>query len=454
MAEANATERIAHFIATTRYEDIPKPVIEATRTIILDGIANVVAGATQPEPEYVRRYVDRLGGRPECTVVGSSSRTNAPLAAFANGAAMHVLDYEPQGIPSTHGTSTLLPGILALAEVNGASGRDVARAFAVGWEVQQRIAMAAQKAQSRPFHPPGIYGPPACAAGCANLLGLDEHKVRMALGIAASRTGSLFANNGTMTKSTHPGNAGRMGVEAVLLAADGFTANDSIFEAVRGYVETLFGDEFEWNHLMGGLGERWNLQQHGFNIKRYPAQIHMQWATESVVLLRENHGIRADDVEWLELEVSSRRPGLSRPAPATGLDGKFSYEYCAAVALTQDSVGIDSFSDAVRFSAPVEAALKKIRLKPNPDISTSSMEIWVQARAGLKDGRIITERCDAYRGAARNPIGRDTHLVKVRDCLRRGLREPDMERLIGLVDRLEELKDARVLVKALVGQEV
>jgi 2-methylcitrate dehydratase PrpD len=452
MKQVNATEKIARFIASTRYEDIPRPVVDATRTIILDGIANVLAGATLPEPEFVRRYVDRLGGRPECTVVGSPSRTNATLAAFANGAAMHVLDYEPQGIPSTHGTSTLLPGILALAEVNGASGRDIARAFAVGWEVQQRIAMAAQKAQSRPFHPPGIYGPPACAAGCANLLGLDQYKVRMALGIAASRTGSLFANNGTMTKSTHPGNAGRMGVEAVLLAADGFTANDSIFEAVRGYVETLFGDEFEWDHLLCGLGEQWNLQQHGFNIKRYPAQIHMQWATESVVLLREKHGIRAEDVEWLELEVSSRRPGLSRPAPATGLDGKFSYEYCAAVALTQDSVGIDSFSDAVRFSAPVEGVLKKIRLKPNPDISTSSMEIWVQARAGLKDGRIITERCDAYRGSARNPIGRDAHLVKVRDCMRRALREPAMERLIRLVDGLEELEDARVLVRALAGE--
>ena len=448
----NATQNIAQFIANTRYEDIPRPVLDATRTIILDGIANVVAGSTQPVLDYIRRYVDRLGGRPECTVVGAPFRTNAPLAAFANGAAMHVLDYEPQGFPSTHGTSTLLPGILALAEVNGASGRDVATAFAVGWEIQQRIAMAARRADSRPFHPPGIYGPPACAAGCAKLLALDENKVRMALGIAASRTGALFANNGTMTKSTHPGNAGRMGVEAVLLASDGFTANDSIFEDVRGYVETLFGDAFEWDALLGGLGEKWNLQQHGFNIKRYPAQIHMQWAAESVVMLREKHGIRADDVEWLELEVSSRRPGLSRPAPATGLDGKFSYEYCAAVALTQDTVGIDSFSDAVRFSAPVEAALRKIRLKPNPDISTSTMEIWVEARAGLKDGRTLVERCDAYRGASRNPIGRDTHLVKVKDCLRRTLSEPAMARLIGLVDGLEELKDARVLVRALVGE--
>ena len=447
----HATQEIAQYIADTRYASIPRPVLDATRTIILDGIANVLAGSTQPVLDHVRRYVDALGGRPDCTVVGSPSRTNPPLAAFANGAAMHVLDYEPQGVPSTHGTSTLLPGILALAELNGTSGRAVITAFAVGWEIQQRIATAAQKAISRPFHPPGIYGPPSCAAACANLLGFDEHKTRMALGIGASRTGALFANNGTMTKSTHPGNAGRMGVEAVLLAADGFTANDAIFETERGYVETLFGDDFDWDALLGGLGTQWNLAQRGFNIKRYPAQIHMQWATESVVLLREKHGLCADDVAWLELEVSSRRPGLSRPAPETGLDGKFSYEYCAAVALTQEHVGIDAFSDAVRFSAPVEAALKKIRLKPNPGISTSTMEIWVQARAGLKDGTVLVERCDAYRGAARNPIGRDAHLVKVRDCMRRVLPEPRMEHLISLVEGLDDLKDARELVRALVG---
>lgn len=447
----SATETLARFVAATRYEDIPPAVLEASRTIILDGVANVLAGSQQPELEHVRRYVDRLGGRPECTVVAASWRTNPPLAAFANGAAMHVLDYEPQGIPSTHGTSTLLPGILALAEVNGASGRDLLTAFAVGWEIQQRIAMAAKNAQSRPFHPPGIYGPPACAAGCANLLRLDEQRTRVALGIAASRTGALFANNGTMTKCTHPGNSGRMGVEAVLLAADGFTANDSIFEAERGYVETLFGEAFEWPVLLDGLGATWNLAQHGFNIKRYPSQIHTQWATESVVLLREKHGITAANVEWLELEVSSRRPGLSRPAPATGLDGKFSFEYCAAIALTQDRVGIDSFSDAVRFSAPVEAALRKIRLKPNPDIPTATTEYWVEARAKLTDGRLLVERCNAYRGSARKPIDRETHLVKVRDCARRALSEAATERLIERIERLETLEDARELARALSG---
>ncbi len=100
----------------------------------------------------------------------------------------------------------------------------------------------------------------------------------------------------------------------------------------------------------------------------------------------------------------------------------------------------------------MEAALKKIRLKPNPDISTSTLDTWAQARAGLKDGRVVVERCDAYRGSSRNPITRDAHLVKVRDCMRRALPEAKMERLIGLIDGLDDLKEARVLVRALVGE--
>jgi hypothetical protein len=77
----------------------------------------------------------------------------------------------------------------------------------------------------------------------------------------------------------------------------------------------------------------------------------------------------------------------------------------------------------------------------------------VQARAALKDGRVITERCDAYRGSSRNPIDRTAHLVKVRDCMRRALPQDKMERLIGLVDELEKLADARVLARALVGAD-
>lgn len=143
---------------------------------------------------------------------------------------------------------------------------------------------------------------------------------------------------------------------------------------------------------------------------------------------------------------------MSNPAPPTGLAGKFSYEYCAAVALTQNQVGIDAFTDEVRFSNAVEALLRKIRLKPNADIPRSTRGTWVEARAGLKDGRIVSERCDAFRGSVGNPISRDIHLMKVKDCMSRALPGPAIERLTGLVDGLEDLKDVRVLARGLVGE--
>ena len=57
-------------------------------------------------------------------------------------------------------------------------------------------------------------------------------------------------------------------------------------------------------------------------------------------MLRERHALQADDVEWLELEVSERHTALSRPQPNSGLEGEFSFQYCAAVALTQGTTNL------------------------------------------------------------------------------------------------------------------
>ena len=120
-------------------------------------------------------------------------------------------------------------------------------------------------------------------------------------------------------------------------------------------METLFGDDFDWDALLGGLGEQWSLQRHGFNIKRYPPRSALQWATECVSLLREKNGIRADDVEWLERRCSpSAPPTQSRNLGLRRNRRQFSFEYCASRRAHAGQVCIDTFTDAVRFSAPME----------------------------------------------------------------------------------------------------
>ncbi|MCA8838171.1 MAG: MmgE/PrpD family protein, partial [Proteobacteria bacterium] len=371
-----ATEQIAQFIAPTRYDTLPAGVVEAAKIGILDGVANLLAGSTQPLSERISQYVNSLGGAPTCSVIGRGFKTNAPSAAFANGVFLHCLDFEIQGQPPTHGTSAILPPALALAEQFGGSGQTLIEAYVIGWELQARLRRASRRADLRGFHPPGLFGPIGSAGASARTLGLDVAQTCMALGIAASHTGGLTANTGTMVKSTHPGGAARQGVEAALLAREGFLSRGGIFEAHEGYVEVLFGDAFDWNVLTDGLGETYALTTPGFNIKRYPAQIYMQWTIEAVITLCGQHDFTCDEVDSLEIEVPACRGERSDPQPESGLDGKFSLQYCAAVALAKRQVDLTSFSDATRFAPDVEAVLGNVQLKLNPDISSAIQETW------------------------------------------------------------------------------
>ena len=243
----SATQSLARFICDTSLESFPEGVVDAAKIGIMDGVANMLAGSTQPLADIVGPYVDELGGSPDSSVVGRGFKTNPPQAAFANGVFLHCLDFEIQGHPPTHGTSACLPPALALAERTGASGGTIVQAYVVGWEVQARLRAASAGGNLRGYHPPGIFGPLGAAAASAKILGLDSHRVDMALGIAASQTGGLTANTGTMVKSTHPGNAARTGVEAALLARDGFVSRGGILEASQGYAEVLLGEPFDWD---------------------------------------------------------------------------------------------------------------------------------------------------------------------------------------------------------------
>jgi len=441
-----ATDRLVQFITDTHYDTLPVEVVTAAKIGIMDGVANMLAGATQPLAAVISAYVQQLGGAPRCSVVGHDLQSNAPLAAFANGIFLHCLDFEIQGQPPTHGTSAVLPPALALGEMSGTPGARLIEAYVIGWELQGRFRRASSRCDLRGFHPPGLFGPVGAAAASAKMLGLDNTQTRMALGIAASHTGGLTANTGTMVKSTHPGAAARQGVEAALLAQAGFLSHDSIIEASQGYVEVLFGANFDWDALTHDLGATFQLVAPGFNIKRYPAQIYMQWAIEAALTLQQCYHIRAEDVTYLELEVPAGQIRRGHEDARSGLDGKFNFAYCGAVALAEGQVDIDSFSDARRFSPRIEALLPKVRIKGNPDIPTSIPDTWAVARVGLRDGQELHEQCRHYRGSIANPMSRDERLSKVRSCAQRSLHAADVERVIGMVETLETLPDLRQLM--------
>ncbi|MAF53704.1 MAG: MmgE/PrpD family protein [SAR202 cluster bacterium] len=436
------TDALARFVAELRYDDLLSDVVDAAKIAIADGVSVMMAGSAQPLAAIVGDYARDLGGAERCTVAGRDFKTNAPAASFANGVFGHCLDFEIQGRPPTHGTSSGLPTALALAEEAGASGRTIIESYVVGWEVQARIRSATAPVTNPAYHPPGLVGPLGAAAAGSRVLGLDAQHTSTALGIAASRTGGLTANTGTMVKSTHPGNAARMGAEAAMLAKAGFTASADVLETRHGFGDALFGGDVDWASIFDGLGERFRLVDPGFDIKRFPAQIHMQRPIESVLNLRQSHELRADAVE--SLTVHMRGEGHSGAVPKSGLDGKFSVEYCAAAALLDGHVGIDTFTDERRFASDMEALLPRVRVVSEPDLAGA------EAVAMLKNGDTVSGRCIEFLGSIGNPMNPDDRKAKFMHCAEIVLDGEAAERLFDTLGHLEDVDDVSDLMAQLV----
>ena len=116
------TSQLCDRIADTSYEDLGVPAIEAARRLVLDGIAVAVAGTREEAIHILAAHHREQGGAAQATAIGNGFRLNAVSAAALNGAAMHVLDFEPMWSPANHALSTTLAGVLALAEAREANG--------------------------------------------------------------------------------------------------------------------------------------------------------------------------------------------------------------------------------------------------------------------------------------------------------------------------------------------
>jgi len=423
--------------------DLEQPALEAARRLALDGIAIAIAGTEENAIRILAAHYKEQGGAPQATAIGNGFRLNAVAAAALNGAAMHVLDFEPMWSPANHALSTTLAAVLALAEARGASGREVLTALVKGVEMQGWVRQASgqYEAATLRFHPPGAAGPLGAAVAAAHLLRLDAGRLAHAIGIAASRAGSLLANAGTMTKSTHCGHAAALGLEAALLAARGFTANAAVFEAAHGYAPALYGDGFKAAEMLGYGRPPLRLVDPGYAIKMFPSQFGTHFGITAALELRAQIA-NANTIRSVLL-TAPVMAYVDRPKPQTGLEGKFSLQYTAAAALLDGKVGIATFSDERLAKPDMQTLLGKFAVRLDPAIPGRFEEMSVRLRVELDGGRVLETRCEGPPGKwGTPPISEAEHLVKVRDCLVTRLAPDAAEEVIARAGRIDDLDAA------------
>jgi aconitate decarboxylase len=446
------TEQFCRILAALTSESIPSEAFNAARGLLLDGIGVALAGSREPAPAIIAEHVRSLGGAQQATAFNFGFKTSVVDAAYLNGASMHVLDYEPMWNPPSHAVSTTLPAVLALGESLGAGGKEMLAALIKGIEAHGRLRVASRQVEPRGlvFHPPGVAGPIGSSVAASHLLKLRSDQLCNAIGIAASRAGSLIANTGTMTKCTHCGNAAAAGLDAALLAARGLNANPDIIEAPNGFGDAFFDKDWD-REALTVKGAPLRILDPGYAIKLFPSQYATHFVIQSALEARTRipapEAISSIDI------IGPIMPYVDRPRPSSGLDAKFSFQYAAASALLDGTVGIETFTDERCSRSDMSTMLSKASFVQSPDIPATLDRMWIEIRIKLDDGDLVTGKCVRPRGAWGSPISEQEHLVKVRDCIRRVLSENDAENVIASLGEFDHLDrdGVRTLVRRLGG---
>jgi 2-methylcitrate dehydratase PrpD len=452
------TARVADFVVNTQLSEIPEETVELGKKSILDGLGLALSGSKAETAGLIEKYVQSLGcGSGGATLLGSAVTLPPRFAALANGIAIHVDDYDDTQLASAkdrvygllvHPTVCVLPAALATAEVSGKSGKELLVAYQVGVEVECKIAEAISPRHYQDgFHTTGTCGVFGGASACSRLKGLDAVHIARAFAIAASQAAGLRENFGTMMKPFQAGHATESGVVAADLAALGWTGAEQILEAERGFFHA-YGGTYDPSVITERLGKPWTLQNPGVSIKPFPSgSLTHPGMTELLRLIRTN-SIRAADVAQVEVGTNHNMLNtLIHHRPTTGLQAKFSMEFCMAILLLDGKADQTKFTDAVANRPDVQEMISLVRFYTDPEAEKAGYDkMTTILKITLKDGRSITGRADFGKGSPTNPMSYDEVAEKFLGCAAFAEWPTAKARqVIEMVRKLEDVSDVRSL---------
>ena len=422
------TRELVEFLHGMRPEDLPDEVLDRARYFLLDYLAVTVRGSREESARCVQRMIQRTvpgTAAAHCaTVIGTPIRTLPVYAAFANGTASHGIEHDDtHGGGSIHLGTTMYSAALALAEtMPDTAPEDFLTAVVAGYETAARLAMALQPKEhyALGFHPTQTCGVFGAAITASRLLGLTAGQTLAAAGIAGSMAaGSMeFLAEGAWTKRIHPGLAARNGIEAALLASEGFTGPRRILEGRDGFLHGYSRNPLP-ERLTAGLGNSFEILRTA--VKPHACCRYMQGPIDAVLALVREHTIGPGKIREIEIAVLEAgwaiiaEPRAQKYNPQSVVDAQFSMPFGAAVAVLRGAAGLDQFTPEQVSSPRVREMMQKVVLVKDPKLEETFPREWpARATIRLEDGREYERFVRYPKGDPENPLTWDEMAAKFR----------------------------------------
>ncbi len=448
--------QMAERIVALRADNIPRAALDWSKVAVMDTLGSALAGVADDAPMKLAEVIGVSATGGEALVLGTANRTSALDAALLNGVAAHVLDYDNTAANmGGHVSAVMVPALLAAAEAFDCSGADVLLAHVAGYEAGSQIGRAVHPFHTEAgWHPTSTVGVFAVAAACARLLNLTVEQTETALAMSTSLAAGNKANFGTMTKSLHVGQCARNGLMAVLLARKGFTANADAFAHKQGYFNLFNGTgRFHAERVMETWGAPLDIVEPGASYKLYPCCYSTHSPIEAALNLTREHGVfKADAIERVDSWTAAPRLAhTDRAQPTTGLEAKFSVQYCVARALLDGRVSLKHFDESALREPALQTVLARVHAAPHRDGQFEpGPGFAAEVKVTLKDGRAMSSRVIRPLGrTSANPIPPEQLKAKFADCAAGVLPVAQVSAVADALDRFETLLSVRDFMRLL-----
>jgi aconitate decarboxylase len=452
------TRKMAEFVSSLRYEQIPAEVLARIKLLILDTLGCAIYGA---HLEWCRILQDSLGALDATRTTslwGSAQKLSSPHAALVNGTQVQGFeldDVHRQGV--LHVGAVTLPALIAVAESHASlTGREFLAAAVAGYEIGPRVGKCmGQEHIGQGWHSGATVGVFSAAASAARGLRLTAEQTVHALGIAGTQSAGLMAAQyGAMVKRMHAGRSAQSGLYGALLAANGFTGIVDVFEAPYGGFCTTFSrshDRFKLDELSAGLGERYETMR--ISLKFYSCVGSNHTTLDAIRDIKRRRPFVLDDIAKIVVHGSQVTVDhVGWPYQSQGLtSAQLNLPFCVATLLLEGDVFVDQFKpEAVDDPARI-ALSRKVEVVHDPAITAqgSAFRHKVRVEIHFRDGSVQSETREAPRGSEQSFASEAEIVDKFTKLTRATMREPQQSALVEAVLGLEKLHDSKRLVELL-----
>ena len=444
---------LAAHVSGVHFESLSRSTVHASKRALLDavGVMYAASGLSREAHPFIELAVAQEG-TPESTILGTGARVPAAMAALANGAMAHALDYEDAfDAAPVHPDASLVPAVLALAQSRAPiGGRELIAAIATGCDFACRLALSLrQPLEAGGWYPPPILAAFGAVAGAANLLRLSPEQVTSAwslLLLQNSCAGEIKYDADTVIRAVREAFPAQAAVTCTLLGEAGIQGFRAPFEGRAGFFALFAGGQFEPRELLEGLGKRYLVESLSF--KPWPSCRGTHAAIEAALWMRDQPGFDASQVVAVTVQGGAVQAMLAEPlqrkrAPATAIDAKFSLPFTVATALLKGKVTLESFSESALADAQVRAIAERIVYVEHPQSGGSATSAAVTLHQ--RNGRSFEHSISDPMGSPARPLTDEALVDKFVDCLGRArapLATEQARSLAGRILGLEAESDA------------